>query len=77
MLLVKTSIVGCCMFVPRSWCHFAGLLDILVGSVKIQKHLAKLFLIVIVRLNRIALFSALALMFRSFLDLVSDRFLWW
>ena len=73
---MKTSISWCLAFIPGSWYLLAGSFDIFVGSVKILKHSARLFFAVIMGSNRIAPFSALALMFWSFLVLVSDRFPW-
>ena len=65
------------MFVPRSWCLDASSFDIFARSVKILKHSARLFFVVMVGLNINALLMALALMFCSFLVLVSDRLPWW
>jgi hypothetical protein len=76
-LLVKIFTIGYLSCVLGFWSHLAGLLDILSGFVKILKHSARLFLHVIVELNRIASLFFFAIMFWSFLVLASDRFLWW
>jgi hypothetical protein len=74
-LLVKIVCVVCRWSVLGSWWWLAGSFDILFGSVKILKHSARFFLHVMVGSNRIASLVALAVMLRSFLVFVRDRFL--
>ncbi len=72
---VKIVCVECHWCILGSWWQLAGMFDILFRSVKILKHSARLFLQVIVGLNRIASLVALVVMLCSFLVLVRERFL--
>ena len=68
-----TFIVGCLILVPGvTWC-WAGVFEVLVGSVNMQKHSVRSFLVVIVGSNIIDLFWFFALRFILFHALVRER----
>ena len=73
---VYTSVVSCLWLAPLDTSCCAGILDILSGSAKTQKHSVRSFLHVIVGSKRISPLFSLAAWFWSFLDGVSDKFPW-
>src|SRR6266404_7848090 len=57
---------------PWTWCHLAGMCDVLSGSVKVRRHSSRLSLQVIEGSKIISLSSSLACQFLSFLRLVGE-----